>query len=458
LALSGSEHTSSLSTAGLALWSRLTAQLGGADMLMQRLAGAVFMFRVASAVLAYVSQVLLARWMGSFEFGIYVYVWTWVLLIGQSLDLGLGTAAQRFIPEYRESGALDLLRGFLFGSRLLAFVIATAVALGCAGGVWLLAPWLNDYLVVPLLLACISLPAYGLANTQDGIARSHDWVGLSLMPTYVVRQLLLTALMAAAYSAGLPMNAVTAMIMAGVSIWLPTIGQLVVLNRRLAVLIAPGPKAHAIKYWVVTSAPILLAEGFYLLLTYADILVLQQFRPPDEVAVYYAAAKTLALVSFIYYAISATTAHRFSVYHVAGDRAGLSALVAQSIKWTFWPSVAATALLLAVGQPLLRLFGAQFASGYHLMFILAAGLLARAAIGPIERLLNMLGEQRVCALIYATAFAINFGACLALIPLFGTAGAAIATTTALIIESVMLFRVTKSRLGFHVFVWGRAEQ
>jgi O-antigen/teichoic acid export membrane protein len=458
LALTGSEHTSSLSTAGQALWSRLGAQLGGADTLMQRLAGAVFMLRVASAVLAYGSQVLLARWMGSFEFGIYVYVWTWVLLIGQSLDLGLGTAAQRFIPEYRESGALDLLRGFLFGSRLLTLGIATAVALGCAGGVWLLAPWLNDYLVVPLLLACISLPAYGLANTQDGIARSHDWVGLSLMPTYVVRQLLLTALMAAAYFAGLPMNAVTAMIMAGISIWLPTIGQLLVLNRRLAVLIAPGPRAHAIRYWVVTSAPILLTEGFYLLLTYADILVLQQFRPPDEVAVYYAAAKTLALVSFIYYAISATTAHRFSVYHVAGDRAGLSALIAQSIKWTFWPSVAATALLLAVGQPLLRLFGAQFAGGYHLMFILAAGLLARAAIGPIERLLNMLGEQRVCALIYGTAFAINFGACLALIPLFGAAGAAIATTTALIVESIMLFKVTKSRLGFHVFVWGRAEQ
>jgi O-antigen/teichoic acid export membrane protein len=460
LALTGSEHAASIS-GGLTLrrlWTRLHAQLGGADMLMQRLAGTVFMLRVASAVLAYGSQVLLARWMGSFEFGIYVYVWTWVLLIGQPLDLGLGTAAQRFIPEYRESGALDLLRGFLFGSRLVAFGIATAIALGCAGGVWLLAPWLNDYLVVPLYLACISLPAYGLANTQDGIARSHDWVGLSLMPTYVVRQILLTALMAGAYLAGLPMNAETAMIMAAVSIWLPTIGQLLVLNRRLGVLIAPGPKAHAIRYWLVTSAPILLAEGFYLLLTYADILVLQQFRPPDEVAVYYAAAKTLALVSFIYYAISATTAHRFSVYHVAGDRAGLAAFIALSIKWTFWPSVAATALLLAVGQPLLRLFGAQFVSGYHLMFILAAGLLARAAIGPIERLLNMLGEQRVCALIYGAAFAINFGACLALIPWFGAAGAAIATTTALIVESIMLFRVTKSRLGFHVFIWGRAEQ
>ena len=460
LALIGSEHASRIPTgpALRALWRRLSAHLGGADMLMQRLAGTVFILRVASAMLAYGSQVLLARWMGSYEFGIYVYVWTWVLLIGQPLDLGLGTAAQRFIPEYRESGSLDLLRGFLSGSRLVAFGIATAVALACAGGIWLLSPWLQDYLVVPLYLACISLPAYGLSNTQDGIARSHDWVGLSLMPTYVARQLLLTGLMAAAYFAGLPMNAVTAMIMAGISIWLPTIGQFLVLNARLAARIAPGPKVLAVRYWLVTSAPILLAEGFYLLLTYADILVLQQFRPPDEVAVYYAAAKTLALVSFIYYAISATTAHRFSVYHVAGDRAGLSAFIAQSIKWTFWPSVAATALLLAVGQPLLRLFGTQFAGGYHLMFILAIGLLARAAIGPIERLLNMLGEQRACALIYGGAFAINFGACLALIPWFGAAGAATATTLALIIESIMLFRVTKSRLGFHVFIWGRAEK
>jgi O-antigen/teichoic acid export membrane protein len=459
LALTGTGHA--LRNAAFptlrALFARASGALGGTDMLMQRLAGTVFMLRVASAILAYGSQVLLARWMGSFEFGIYVYVWTWVLLIGQSLDLGLGTAAQRFIPEYRERGAFDLLRGFLFGSRVLTLVVATAIALACAGGVWLAAPWLDDYLVVPLLIACISLPAYGLANTQDGIARSHDWVTLSLLPTYVVRQLLLTGLMAAAYWGGLPMNAVTAMTVAAISIWLPTIGQLLVLNARLVQRIAPGPREFAAAHWLVTSAPILLAEGFYLLLTYVDILTLQQFRPPDEVAVYYAAAKTLALVSFIYYAISATAAHRFSFYHVAGDRPGLSAFIAQSIRWTFWPSVAATALLLAAGEPLLRLFGAQFAGGYHLMFILAIGLLARAAIGPIERLLNMLGEQRACALIYAGAFAINFCACLALIPHFGAAGAATATTVALVIESILLFKVTKSRLGFHVFIWGRPK-
>ena len=67
----------------------------------------------------------------------------------------------------------------------------------------------------------------------------------------------------------------------------------------------------------------------------------------------------------------------------------------------------------------------------------------------------MLGEQRVCAVVYAGAFAVNLALCVVLIPLFGMAGAAIATASALIFESILLFVVTKNRLGFHVFVWGR---
>ena len=54
-------------------WSRLKARILDAEhLLVQRLSGTVFLIRVASAVLAFGSQVLLARWMGSHEFGIYV--------------------------------------------------------------------------------------------------------------------------------------------------------------------------------------------------------------------------------------------------------------------------------------------------------------------------------------------------------------------------------------------------
>jgi O-antigen/teichoic acid export membrane protein len=108
-----------------------------------------------------------------------------------------------------------------------------------------------------------------------------------------------------------------------------------------------------------------------------------------------------------------------------------------------------------MGRPLLWLFGPGFVDGYYLMFILAAGLMARAAVGPVQRLLNMLGEQNACAAVYAVAFALNLVFCLLLIPSIGAAGAAVATTAALIVETLLLFWVTKRRLGFHVLVWGR---
>src|SRR5262245_40372904 len=86
----------------------------------QNFAGGAFRIRVFSAGLIYLSQILLARWLGSFEFGVYVYVWTLVLMIGDLADMGLATATQRFIPEYKRRQADDLLRGYLSRSRWLA--------------------------------------------------------------------------------------------------------------------------------------------------------------------------------------------------------------------------------------------------------------------------------------------------------------------------------------------------
>ena len=88
------------------------------------------------------------------------------------------------------------------------------------------------------------------------------------------------------------------------------------------------------------------------------------------------------------------------------------------------------------------------------MFILAVGMMARAAVGPAERLLNMLGERKQCATVYAIAFAINLALCIVLIPRIGIEGAAVSTSTALVVESIMLYLVAKRRLGFHVFIMG----
>jgi O-antigen/teichoic acid export membrane protein len=461
VALTESENSERLAAPLAGVAANFRAQVrawlkdSGDRSIAQRMASVAFLIRVSSAGLIYLLQILLARWMGSFEFGIYVYVWTLVSMIGDLSDLGFATSAQRFVPEYAKRGSFGLLRGFLSRSRWVAVGSATVIAASGILIVRLLAPHLSSYLVLPLSIAFATLPFYALMQMQDGIARSYNWMHVALLPTYVVRHLIMLTIMSAAYLLSFPTDAETAVTAVAIALLLTVIGQTFVLNRKLAGAVAPGAKAYEFKTWFSVSLPILIVEGFYLLLTNTDIVMLQHFRTPEDVAVYYAAAKTLALIAFVHFAVAAAVGHRFTQYHVANDRERLKDILADSIRWTFWASLAASVVILAMGPMLLSLFGKQFVGGYHLMLILVAGLMARSSIGPVERLLNMLGEQRVCATVYATAFVLNLVLGIVLIPRIGIDGAAIATSTALIVESVMLFFVTRRRLGFHVFIWGR---
>lgn len=439
------------------VWARVQALRNdtGDASLAKRVAGATFLIRVASAALAYLSQIALARWMGTHDFGIYVYVWTWALLIGNIADAGLAFSAQRFVPEYEQRGAYDAQRGFIFGSRVLTMAMATVLAGVSVLAVMFFAPRFDETYRIPLYLACLCLPVYALSSVQDGIARCYNWTSVGQMPTFILRPILLLAMMGAAYVLGWPTDATTAIACSVVSFWMIGIAQTLLLNRNLAKTIPAGPRTYEPKVWLAASLPIAMAVGFYVMLTYIDVIALQYFRPPEDVAHYHAAAKTLTLVSFVYFSVTAATAHRFSTYHVAGERVALEAFLAQAIRWTFWPSLAMVVAVLAVGQPLLVMFGPDFAAAYPLMFVLAIGLLARASVGPAERLLSMLGQQRACALAYAAAFASNLIACVILIPRYGDMGAATATSLALIVESVLLFWINRRRLGLHTFVWRR---
>src|SRR3979490_2826582 len=167
--------------------ARLRAMVGGSSeaSLTKRLAGTIFIIRVVSAGLAYLSQILLARCMCGSDYGVYVYVWTWVLLLGSMMDFGISASAQKIIPEYRTSGEHALLRGFLSGSRWMTFVVSAVVSMLLASVVKSLSPYIDANAVVPLYIGCLTLPAFVVANTQDGIARSHDWMRLGPMAPFL---------------------------------------------------------------------------------------------------------------------------------------------------------------------------------------------------------------------------------------------------------------------------------
>jgi O-antigen/teichoic acid export membrane protein len=455
MALTGIEGLRPAASRGLLsrLRARVEDVLAGEHFTTQKIAGTAFAIRVASAGIVFVSQVLLARWLGSFQFGTYVYVWTWLILAGDLVHLGLPLTAQRFVPEYTEAKSFALLRGYLFSSRWLSFAVGTAGALIGFGLNYALDDAFDSELFLPFYFACIALPAYILSFMTDGVARSYNWINLALLPAYVVRPLLLIAGVIGLRVAGFELNPTRVLAVLAAAAWISVVVQMVQFDRRLRVIVPAGPKQFETRRWLATALPMIFVWGLYTLLTSTDVLVLKHFRPANEVAHYFAAAKVLALVSMVYFAVAASAAHRFTTYHVAGDRDGLAAFAASTVRWVFWLSLLLSAGILLLGWPILMLFGKDFVSGYPVMAILTVGMLARASIGPAERLLSMIGYQRACAFVYAAAFAFNLGTCLLLAPRYGAIGAAVATAGGFVIESILLFAIAKRGLGLHMFIW-----
>ncbi len=420
-----------------------------------RMSVIAFAIRIVSAAIAFISQVLLARWMGSFEYGIFVLVWVTMVIAGNVSCLGFHTSVIRFIPEYREKGMLAELRGILLASRLFVLVASSVIAALGALSVILLASHIEDYYVVPFVLGFVCLPMIALSDMLQGISRANSWAVFALSPTYLVRPVLILALMAAALLAGYLPDARTALIAAIIATYLTTIWQLLGVTGRTGRKLAPGPKTVHFGEWFAVSLPIFLVESFFFLLTNADVLMVGFFMEPDDVAVYFATVKTLALVHFVYFAVKAGVAQRYAAY-MHGDPDKLAAFARETVSWTFWPSLVMAMVVLALGKFMLMLFGPGFAAGYPLLFLLVVGVVARSAVGPAESLLTMTGNQNICAFVYAMTLALNIALSILLIPAFGLWGAAIATTAAMAFEAVALSFTVWKRLGIVMAIFAPA--
>ena len=419
----------------------------------QRDALMAFLVRVVSAGLLYLSQIVLARWMGAHEYGIYVFVWTMVLVLGGVSHLGLNMALMRLLPSYLESGQFNLMRGLLNGSRWLAMYVGLIVAITVYAILRSVPMFQGSPYLEPAMAIVICIPIFALTDLQDGLGRGRGWMAVALVPPYVLRPLVLLVSMGFAHLIGLPMDAVTAALAAIVACWAAAIVQTLLVQARLDREVPAGPRTYAFGRWLTMSLPLLAMYVAELVLQNADVFVLTAYLPPSDVGMYFAAAKTMALVMFIHYAVGSAAAKRFATLSTRGADDELKSFIGDAVRWTFWPSLAVAILILALGKPLLWLFSPQFVDAYPLMFVLAFGYLARAAMGPAEFLLNMIGAQRQCAAVLILSAALNIGLNLILVPRLGIWGAGIATAISVTLAAILNGAIAKQKLGFPVSIF-----
>ena len=275
-------------------------------------------------------------------------------------------------------------------------------------------------------------------SVQDGIARSYNWIDLALVPPYIVRPLAADR----ADGGGLrrrpagrrhhrdasPRSAADLADRDRASSCCSTAGS--------APQVAPGPQGLRAATWLATSLPDLPGRG---LLSAADL-----HRHADAEAVPLARGGRGLLRGG-----QDARAGRLRLFLGLGrrPRTGSPSITSpatargsphssrDAIRWTFWPSLAATALILALGKPFLWLFGPEFVARLS-ADVRARGRPAGARRGRPGRAAAQHAGRAAhlrAGLCASRSRSISVG-CLLLIPPFGVIGAAIATALALVVE------------------------
>ncbi|HBT70656.1 MAG TPA: multi antimicrobial extrusion protein MatE, partial [Agrobacterium sp.] len=267
----------------------------------QRMALVAFAVRIVSAGIAFISQIILARLMGEFEYGLFAFVWVLVILFGNLSCLGFHTTVIRFLPGYRLEEAHDKIMGLTSTARIFAMLSASALALFGFIFLHFFGERIADYYLIPVALALFTLPMVALGDVMNGTARANGWAISALSPTYIVRPVLILLFMLVAIGLGAEKTATTAMLTALMATYVTTLFHFAFMNRRLNRHFRSVTRKVHFRHWLRFAFPVFLIDGIGFLMTNSDVVIVGLYLPPDQVGIYFAAAKTIVLMQFVFF-------------------------------------------------------------------------------------------------------------------------------------------------------------
>ena len=415
-----------------------------------------FLVKISAAGVAFAVEVILARALGAAQFGMYVYALTWTLVLALVARLGLDNGSVRFVSVYNARQEWGLLRGFR--RRSWRLVLAAAVVLGAvqAAVAWLLRAPLGLDQVRVFWVACLLLPVVALNGVRQGTLRGLKRVVEADLPENVLRPLLLALAVLVLYL-GLdrPLAAAQAMALHA----LAAAAALVVGSFWLFRTFPPAARAAAPSYdtglWIRVALPLLAIAGMHLLLGQIDILMIGALLGPTSAGLYAAASRVALVVGLALQAVNSILGPMVADFHATGRHRQLQQAVTRVARGVLVFAVIAAALLVALGTPLLRLFGPEFTVALNPLYVLVAGQLVNALVGSVGLLMTMTGAQNRAAAIIGVATVLNIVLNAVLIPAFGLLGAAAATAASTAAWNLVMLVHVRRHLGINPTAFAR---
>lgn len=407
-----------------------------------------------SVTALFAGQVLLSRSLDPVVFGQLLLVLAWisgaVIVAAAGHQLALGKMLPRLIATGNTGAVRPALHAALKSTATSAMVVAgvlTVIAMQGSFGF--------PRVGVPGLLATVVLvPVLALSAIRVATATALTRLWLAHLPDSIIRPLVVGIGAAALARASHPLSLEEGLLMTAV---VATAGNIVGgawLSRRVP---DAGPQLQAdlqdeasrtARYLGTTAT---LVAGTRVL----DLIVAGMILTPASFALYGVLTRLGELANTVYVLIDPVFLARFSALSQTGQRSALARAVTTYVSASVAWSLAALALGVLFGTPLLSLFGPAYAPHRWLLVGVIAASSLNALTGPGGQLLTYGGEERMVFLTSAACSA----AYLIVLPFAlhaaGVAGAVAAFAGYQLVRGLVQAAIVRSRLGVAIIFGGR---
>ncbi|HEX9944534.1 MAG TPA: polysaccharide biosynthesis C-terminal domain-containing protein [Thermoanaerobaculia bacterium] len=427
--------------------------------------GALFgICHFAGMAMGFLSGMVLVRVAEKPAVASYMLLQQAIMALGMVLQLGLGAAALRFAPVSRGQGgeqATALLRRRLFGLQISfwALVVPPLVLAWPAIARKLDAPELTP--AATFLIAAAVLSSFG--HLVDSYLRAFRLYSLSallmqLVPRGLILAGFLVLLMTASHEEPWEMLAsvyVGALLLTSLGYALALVSTTSGEGSEPRVASAPA----GVREILGTSTAMGLRSAASVLFVSSSLWILSWARPHEQVAVYGIAATLLQVMAAIPSTANYVVPQEFSVLYADGRRREMERLARTAATLVAMLSAACLAGLLLFGRPLIRLaYGPSYVGAWGILLVLALGAFWDSASGAAGYALQMAGHHVRLLVLTIGGAALNVALSLALAPVWGAYGIALATTLTLIALNLAMVWSARKLVGIRTFVYIEPSQ
>lgn len=411
-------------------------------------ASATAMLQGASAAMAFVLAVLLARFLGSGGYGRYAVAFAWSTLLGVPAILGLNTFLVRGIATYEVREQWGLMKGLLFRANQLVLLTSTAIAVcGAIVAVTLLSPSFRNTFCVAMLL----IPITSLTLLRQGAMQAFGQVVKGQFPEYLIRPLLIIVCVVALEFVGHGALTSTTALGANVTgVAVAFVVGAVMLKRTLPATLYSIRPEYVTREWLRVSLPIMMIAGVWMANSYLTTLIVGALDGARAAGVYTAVQKGAEVIVILLYATNMSLAPAIARLQARKDWPGLEHTTERMARATLLVSAPVAIAFMLFPHAYLSLFGASFQTGAAALIILALGQLINAAAGPSGSVLLMTGHERVAVRGVIAGLIANVVLAVVLVPPLGVTGGAIAFALGLALWNAVLVVLARRLIGVNV--------